>query len=336
MTDMASSPGSSIHQISYYLPLVQQGLSPDFNDGYTSVELSFSKGPHWWEDNVYIPDICLNKTQIQYGNAFAYLYRRFGAPEYPSDEYKQLVSYRLTTGHPDYYVLLSPYTDDSDMSNSISFGMMTTYENHKKLVAYEKREQNKWYEEFTKFLVNREFACKQNAMEYGKKFNTRFSLAFGVVFFAHPRYENEDPATYQEAKALQATFESKHPFPGHFIRNENPDNWEQDDPLREVYSVFSSFIEDLMRPVSVRDTYFNLLGPVDESFMDEDACVEYHSGAGAASGALSNENRELYNELVGYILDLGNMNAIEGMQKAIEIVKAELENTSGDKHKMRG
>lgn len=55
-----------------------------------------------------------------YGEAFAYLWRRFGPPEIGWDGYKQLVNYYLTTKMKGLYLTCSPYLDDA----AISFGFM--------------------------------------------------------------------------------------------------------------------------------------------------------------------------------------------------------------------
>jgi len=61
----------------------------------------------------FMPDIV---RRIEYGNLFAYLYRRFGIPSWGSDDHKEIANWYITTPDPAVALRISPKPNRSSIA----------------------------------------------------------------------------------------------------------------------------------------------------------------------------------------------------------------------------
>lgn len=263
--------------------------------------------------------------EIDYGRLFAYCFRRFGYPNVGWDDYKELVSYYLTTPHPDMVLNITPYVGNTAVITlrfMVSGDSMTVIEN------YARREREAWEQRSLDWV-------EQNGLpdwmqEWVDIFNTEYREVFPEVPFANNwrqaigfRYplgvEGSRPfeLTNRVAKfreKLHEDFCRVEPWPAYYKRPACVQDWNLDDPLKPFAQAAIVALEDLRTPVGVRDQSIDAFGTVDTGRRE----VRAASGAGYPSGALGNSAPEEFAELHGLILKLGKGSAKRGINKIID------------------
>ncbi|MDD9439590.1 hypothetical protein PV270_13975, partial [Staphylococcus aureus] len=79
--------------------------------------------------------------EIDYGKLFAYCFRRFGYPDRGWDDYKELVSYYLTTPHPDMVLNITPYVGNTAV---LTLSFLVEFEASRAIEAYAERDRLAW------------------------------------------------------------------------------------------------------------------------------------------------------------------------------------------------
>jgi hypothetical protein len=200
--------------------------------------------------------------QVNYGELFAYLFRRFGYPVYGWDGYKALVKYVLTTPLKDMWLSIIPYPGHNDLT----FSFLVKQDVRFFVVDWERADIGEW---------------------------ERRRLAWYLDRFGKPDWADELCKSVGDEVAKQffdsmKPFEDEHDRPGFRRRVRNIEEWATDDPLKPYAQAAVVALGDLSRPVRVRDWAISAFGP------SEDGCkaIKECPSAGYAAGALLNLNND--------------------------------------------
>jgi hypothetical protein len=187
--------------------------------------------------------------------AFAYLWRRFGPPWHGSDDYKDLGGYILSTPHPE--VFLDIGLSGAGLEYSIGYLIPQTFEARlmktDECVAWEHQFETWWLEH--KLTEAEGTVLSQGlADEHPDK----------QAVVKHYWDDRLNRAIVREAEQTLG------PYPGHAARDECP----------EIVENLMAALYELLRPTSVRDVYFNILGCVPDDYQDDKDTAPYSRYAG--------------------------------------------------------
>lgn len=262
--------------------------------------------------------------EIDYGALFAYLFRRFGYPHRGWDDYKQLVSYYLTTPHPDMLMEITPYVGGT---SAISIRFLVSDETLTAVNNYGQRHRTAWD---ARSLDWAEAQGLPDWMpEWVQIYNTDYREAFPhlplatdwrqtVGFYyalgeiGSPEYELTNRIVEFREKVREG-YEAVEPFPPHYDRPQDLSLCNDDDPLKPLVPAATEALKDLLTPVGVRDLAINALGRVESRRANAKRAVS----AGYPSGALGNTAPEEFVKLHELVLKLGKGNAKRGINKVL-------------------
>ena len=267
--------------------------------------------------------------EIEYGKLFAYCFRRFGYPNRGWDDYKNLVSYCLTTPHPDLVLRITPYVGNTSV---ISLQFLVESGAYMTIEAYAERDRVDWEGR------SLDYAEKQGLpnwmSEWVNIFNTEFRATFPDVPYAENwrqsvnfyfAYGENGSRPYelthrvvQFRKKLHDDYAQVEPWPIYYMRPADVKDWNDDDPLKPFAQAAMVALEDLRTPVGVRDESIDAFGLVDSGRADISAAPS----AGYPSGALGNTAAKEFAELHALILKLGKGNAKRGIKKVMAAMGA--------------
>lgn len=244
------------------------------------------------EKDLYDP-VMVSIPQINYGELFAYLFRRFGYPVYGWDSYKDLVKYVLTTPHKDMWLRIIPYPG----SNDITFSFMVKEDTHFSMGDWERADIEAWEKTRLDWYIEHygrpewaEALCAQVSQEFRTKKPIQFEDAVSYLQMLYPA-NGEEPKTEWHAIAKKffdsmTPFESEHARPGFRKRSKCIDDWREDDPLKPYAQAAVVALADLRQPVRVRDWAITAFGHCD----NPKNALKEPPVAGYAAGALLNIN----------------------------------------------
>lgn len=294
--------------------------------------LSFRSYMDTGESLVYLSDPIIASIcgdDIDYGKLFAYCFRRFGYPDRGWDDYKELVSYYLTTPHPDMALHITPYVGNT---SAISLRFVVEYEAGRTIEAYAQRDRHAWEKRL--FDWAEEQGLPDWMPEWMEIYNAEYREAFPEVPLADnwrqvinfPYALGEKGSRPYELTSRVAEFRKKlhedyckiESWPDYYKRPANVQDFNDDDPLKPFALAAIEALKDLRSPVGVRDQSINAFGEVESGRAD----VKAASSAGYPSGALGNSAAKEFAELHGLILKLGKGNAKRGIKKIMSAVAA--------------
>jgi len=301
-----------------------------------------TNGKHWRELSFrsYVEDgvsMCLSDPiirsvigeEIDYGKLFAYLFRRFGYPNRGWDDYKQLVTYYLTTPHPGMLLGITPYVGDT---SAISMRFLVEAKTSCAIDAYGQRHRNAWE------VRSLDWAEAQGLPDWMQDwvhiYNTEYREAFPEVPLAtswrqtvgfyyalgekgtKPYELTSRVAQFREK--LREDFSKVEPYPAYYYRPSDLTECNDDDPLKPFVTAAIAALKDLLTPVGIRDQAINVFGEVEFERFTAKCAVS----AGYPSGALGNAAPKEFAELHNLILKLGKGNVKRGIQKVMSAVGA--------------
>lgn len=97
--------------------------------------------------------------------------------------------------------------------------------------------------------------------------------------------------------------------------------WPEDDPLKPYFDAAATALNDLRRPVRVRDSQINAFGYVEDGECRWRDILKETPVAGYPSGALGNVAPTEFAELHGLVLRMGKGNAKRGIKKLLKQVQ---------------
>lgn len=274
-----------------------------------------------------IANVC--GDEIDYGKLFAYCFRRFGYPDRGWDDYKELVSYYLTTPHPDLVLNITPYVGNTSV---ITLRFYVERDASKAIEAYARRDRQSWEQRLFDWAENQ--GLPDWMPEWMNIYNTEYREACPGVPVAEnwrqvinfPYALGEKGSRPYELTSRVSEFRNKlhedyckvEAWPDYYMRPANVQDWNDDDPLKPFALAAIEALKDLRSPVGVRDQSINAFGEVESGRAD----VKAASSAGYPSGALGNSAAKEFAELHGLILKLGKGSAKRGIKKIMSAVAA--------------
>ena len=301
-------------------------------------------GPEF-SDAVKLIDEAIGGSLPQ-GSLFAYLFRRFGFPNTGSDDYKELCRYYLTTTHPGMIMGIVPYSG-GDSSISISF--MVSHETRTACEDWYQRSRKARHERFIAWIEEQgrvpewteRFLAELKAQGWpvpaGHSGWRRIIPALTMLSGLRERSDRimdatEETSWYDEIKKDYAKIETEGD-PGVDYRDPDWRNWDEDDPMKPYAEAIHDTLQDLRRPVWIRDCAIDPWGPCEEPDEDGDteeheergkglASAEYADVAGYPCGALGNFDPIGYCRLQDTIMEEGAGDPVKGIAAVQAILDA--------------
>lgn len=285
-------------------------------------------GPNF-HDSIDIAREALGENVPQ-GSLFAYLFRRFGYPNWGSDPYKELASYLLTTAHPDMLLRITPYAGGDP---SISFSFVVTHDAHKACRNWTSRKRDAhemafydWAEKNDRVHSAAEAAANSVAPQGWPIPRELTGWQRVVPALRILGYKARRPHSSPEIEKLliwlhkaDADYEAEHPRPDIEWRSASISEWDEADPLKPFALAMTQTLEDLQKAVWIRDCPINIMGPLDDEDVVDD--VDYAAAAGYPSGAIANQDPKGFAELQGLILSLAE-HPKDAIARAAEILNS--------------
>lgn len=216
--------------------------------------------------------------ELNYGEAFAYLFRRFGYPLFGWDGHKTLVNYYLTTPMDGVVLIVEPTVCDvcpcgymlrKDLDRECIEEESKPFRDWiDKMHAWAKREHNI---EFCEMLEQDKEKLKRVWTKWLEEKHPEIELANQITdkiewaFFAEQRHIEEKYAKL---------YEEIEPRPKNVEIADLPDT----SIRKKCHKALCTTIRDLLTPVNVRDSLINVKGKVDDDEWDNS--IEYSEMAG--------------------------------------------------------
>lgn len=299
---------------------------PDFHDAYDLIDEGI--GP-----------------VVPQGSLLAYLFRRFGFPNRPSDPYKELAGYLLTTSHPGMLMGISPYAG-GDSSLTFSFLVEDKVANALRAWPLRKRDaHNKafpdWLEK-NNLLPNWMDDARKEAAKAGYCPPTELRasvdnvlIMLGMISWRAKRDGTTD-ARVDWLDEMRKRYNAEYPEPKIETRSEEWQDWTEDDPLKPYARAIIETLTELTRPVWVRDIPIDPWGRMSDDDAaariealgddpEEDDPTSEAPVAGYAVGLLANQDPQGHADLMNLIRRLGDGDAEAGFAKANALLAAAAE-----------
>lgn len=186
--------------------------------------------------------------EVDWGQLMAYMFRRFGAPNCPSDDYKEICSWILTT--PMEGLLLSVRITPSH--TSLLFGYLVTHDLNRRLYDVEHARRTDFHHRFGAWCV----------ATHGREPDS-----WGIYAPGRQTTVEERLAASRQFDEWRKEFEEA-----------NPEAEPRDDELVRAERAMRRAIRDLRRTVGVRDQDISALGIAEQDMRG----VKRHDSAGYA------------------------------------------------------
>jgi hypothetical protein len=270
------------------------------------------------------PVLGLFPEEIDYGHLFAYLFRRFGYPNYGWDSYKNLVCYMLTTPTPNLFLRITPYVGSN---TELHFQFVTTEEKSRAVRLWEDAPRIDWETRRYDWAESRGLPdwmpdwvakCDEAVKrDLGGSVKTwRDSIHWAQMYLWHgDEPEQEFPEVTEFLKELDLFGEKR---PGCRRHTGPATEWPEDDPLKPLALAAIATLKDLQRPVRVRDCAINMYGFVD----DGKRTLDEPDVAGYQAGWLYNEHFKEMADIGDAALKLGGGNLKRGLAKILKMASA--------------
>ncbi len=266
-------------------------------------------------------------ADVDYGRLFAYLFRRFGYPNCGWDDYKELACYLLATPHPQMLMKIVPYVGN-DASISIRF--LVEHPTASTFDDFGRRHRDAWrtaaldHQERTglpAWMPQWVERCKDQILP---RLGTWIPDNFGWRESApYVDFDNADDGLAKMAKAFfiaaYELYQAIVPDPGYEERPDAIAEWSDEDPLKPFALAAVAALNDLLRPVRVRDHAITAHGEVAPT----GRTLKESGVAGYPSGALGNADPKGFAALHGLIVTLGKGNEKRGVAKALAILSGQ-------------
>lgn len=303
-------------------------MSSDSMGGWANPEASGLYGPGLLDQHF--------GTTCNYGTLFTYLFRRFGFPNLGSDDYKEIACWALTTPLPDMVLTVSPSVGDWPR---LSLRFLVTEQAWDR-VEREPREQwtralAAWVEEqglIPAWLDNwlAFWRTKPGIASITTGDRSDWIMSIADMHFVQFQVKERQPQWSDELYALLGDvaafveritrdYEAIVPNPAHLDRGPDWRTWPDSDPLKRYHAAAAVALEDLSRPVRVRDAQINAHGPVAENDPLARRTLSEPPVAGYAIGSIGNAAPEEVATLHEHVRALGKGNVKRGVAKLLAL-----------------
>lgn len=264
-------------------------------------------------------------SELEYGNLFAYLFRRFGYPNQAWDHSSELARYLLTTPHRDLFLSVVPRVDGrSDLSigflapvaagqaaAAYARGAIEAWEG-RAIVRWAARGMPQWLREKAQSLSHGDGAAagrSGQAVEVWRE-ALRVTPADGK---AHVR---QVQAFLRQCQDAYARVEARPPLLERAVRLKD---WAESDPLKPYALAATRALAGLTREVRVGANAIDVFGPKPKSSR---ALAEAASVALGHGGFLNGQGARV-GELLQLIASLGQNDLRKGLTRAITVLRRE-------------
>lgn len=199
--------------------------------------------------------VSVYNQRLNYGEAFAYLYRRFGDSPEKRDSYKDLAVYYLSTPLESVVLVVSPHHE------SYPFNYLVDADTRKKLYQEQKIIRDEFEERFDTW-------CKENNRIVFSKYNwgnTPEQLEYLRSWLTSNDIKGFEDNNIELPKELSDKFLDEIQNEFMTVRRYYFDNVEDltaGDFCKQVKSALMVTIKDLLTPVNIRDWQINILGKI--------------------------------------------------------------------------
>lgn len=299
------------------------------SDRLVPIETRIANGPDFHDATDLIAAAI--GEEIPQGSFFTYLFRRFGYPNISSDDYKELCRYILTTEHPGMLMSISPYAGGNS-SISISFLLDPKIVDECRAYPYAAHHKHstdfiKWIEDndrvpdFVNDMLDEVKAAGWQPLSGHGEWTTIIQpIIISLHGFEKKKDGSEAPepiAWYLENKQ---EYDSLHPIPDIQWRNADWMKWDNEDPMKPIAAAIFETLEDLKRPVDIRDLSIDPWGVHDETIEANGA--DYTTVAGYPVGIIGNADPKGFANLNSLIA----MTCPDDYTKAIAIASQAIKN----------
>jgi len=290
---------------------------PDFHDAYDLVDEAI--GP-----------------VVPQGSLLAYLLRRFGFPNRPSDPYKEIATYLLTTSHPGMLMGITPYAGGD---SSLSFRFLVEDNKADDLRRWPLRARHAHSDAFPGWLEENDLlpdwmddARKEAAANSYCAPNKLMAdipdvLRMISMFAWRAEREGKTDERVEWQKQMRERYESEYPVPPVETRSEDWQDWSEDDPLKPYARAIMETLTEFTRPVWVRDVPIDPWGRMEDDTAaeriealggdpEEDEQTPVPEVAGYGVGWLANQDPQGHADLMGLVHALGGGDTKAGFAKA--------------------
>lgn len=221
--------------------------------------------------------------ELNAGNTFMYLFRRFGYPRFGWDGMKQLVQYRITTPMSGVVLIVEP-----DVTGAFTFGYMLREDI---VQQYEAEDRKPWQDRYKRFEA---WVIETKGIEtihiYHEPDQDKLCRVWRVWVAANNDndFDSQNDAEqtfYNEQANITQTLLDEYmkiePHPKQILLEDRPD----ESIMKQCYVALCAAIKDLLRPVFVRDVMFNISGFIGwKELMNDDDAVNYAAVSGCGVG----------------------------------------------------
>lgn len=221
--------------------------------------------------------------EINYGEAFAYLFRRFGYPRFGWDDYKTLVQYYLSTPMDGVVLMVKPNAFDV-----CPFGYLLRKDLDRECFEEESKPITEWFERLYTWVK------KEHDEEFcdvlGGDEERIQKTWINWLSFRYPNITKKDDVTEEmQSEFLNIQWKLREKYMKLYEEIETAPK--RDDEIKDLpdtsirkrcHKALCTAIEDLLTPVNVRDVLINIKGRADDSEWDD--CAEYSKMAGYGVG----------------------------------------------------
>jgi len=248
-------------------------VQASFNDGccYTGASMG-ALYPGREAEKIFGPS-------LNYGETFAYLFRRFGYPLHGWDDYKELVRYNVTTPMEGVVLTISPSLD-----TSLCFGYLLRADVYAKIAYEEFRSLIYWTKKFKRWA-----AKNYRAIPVDQLYCPASRRDLDRAWAAWPGSDTKRFWDYKtdQCEKLRKRYRSIEPlFPRQSLHDWQilPADWVSVKATKALIAA----MKDLLRPVNIRDWWVNIEGRVhddDLSFVPDPLGIEENGIVDAVSYA---------------------------------------------------
>ena len=240
--------------------------------------------------------------ELNAGDVFMYLFRRFGYPKFGWDDQKQLVLYRITTPMPGVILMVEP-----GITGAYTFADIMRKDIAEKYEAEDNKPFTERYERFEAWMIAEKGTETMHI--YLEPDNEKLQRVWQTWAAVNKDRDFEDREEAQKAfideqariaQALLEEYAEIEPYARPIPLADRPD----DSIMKQVHNALCDAIRDLLRPVYVRDVMINVAGEVmwSETLNQDKDSVEYAASCGVGDSV---ELMRFFYAAHDYVVDAG-------------------------------
>lgn len=265
------------------------------------------------------------------GNLLAYLMRRFGYPNHRSSVHVETATYLLSTPLPDLALQISPQPSGP---LSLSLGFLVPHETRRAVVGWRLRAMRAWEERRFDWLAAEirrpawadewveECRAAQQKIVFGEKEITGFRSTLSTLIMGALTGDGMSRSDERRdwLRARVGEYSKIDPAPTPYYRAHDWQSWPDEDPLKAYIPAVLASLKDLLRPVTQGGIEITIHGQADTRRSPD--AIGPAAALRSTIGTLANADDRKASELERLVREMGDGDLVQGMQMAIEKLKA--------------